>query len=236
MDWINEIEKNIELSLPEDDLQAAMITDRREWFRRRLGMFTGSMIPKLMTSGRSKDQIFGQTALTEIYRVAAERDLTDHGIELYIDQQIDRDFKQTRWGNEYESEARELVCASAVRGRVHPTIPTLSASADGIFGGGEIVPEIGEIHPGTILEIKCPYTIEKHKANGRIKDIKQNEYYDQMQTEIACYDAPGCVFVSYDPRSKTPLFAHYVPRDNDRIAEIEKRVLEAEKIINEIGL
>lgn len=232
MDWINELQENLELSLPADDLQAAMITDRREWFRKRLGMFTGSMISKLMTAGRSKGQVWGQTALNEIYRVAAERDLTEHGIELYIDQLIDKDFKQTRWGNEYESEARELVGAAAVHGRVHPDIPTLSASADGIFAGGEMIEGIGEIHPGTLLEIKCPYTIEKHKANGRMTDPKQNEYYDQMQTEIACYDAPGCVFVSYDPRSKTPLFAQYVPRDPERIAEIENRVKEAEKVIS----
>ena len=42
-----------------------------EWYRSRLGHFTGSRISDLLKSGRKKEQAFGDTALSYIYKVAA---------------------------------------------------------------------------------------------------------------------------------------------------------------------
>lgn len=44
-----------------------------EWFRKRLGNFTGSQIGLLMKKGRS--DYFSDTAKTYIYQVASERDM-----------------------------------------------------------------------------------------------------------------------------------------------------------------
>lgn len=44
-----------------------------EWFRKRLGIFTGSQIGLLMKKGRS--DYFSDTAKTYIYQVAAERSM-----------------------------------------------------------------------------------------------------------------------------------------------------------------
>ena len=43
------------------------------WFRVRLGSITGSKVGDLMKSGKKKEQVFGDTALSYIYQVAAER-------------------------------------------------------------------------------------------------------------------------------------------------------------------
>jgi hypothetical protein len=42
-----------------------------EWFAKRAGKFTCSRFGDLMTTGRGKDEVFGQTALSYIYLVAA---------------------------------------------------------------------------------------------------------------------------------------------------------------------
>ena len=44
-----------------------------EWFRKRLGNFTGSQIGLLMKKGKS--DYFSDTAKTYIYQVASERDM-----------------------------------------------------------------------------------------------------------------------------------------------------------------
>lgn len=44
-----------------------------EWHRARLGHWTGSAIGKLMVSGRKKDEVFGDTAKSYIFKVLAER-------------------------------------------------------------------------------------------------------------------------------------------------------------------
>ena len=50
------------------------------WLRQRLGNFTGSRIGDLMTSGK-KGELFGKTAFSYIYEVAAERNLLPKYIE-----------------------------------------------------------------------------------------------------------------------------------------------------------
>ena len=44
-----------------------------EWFRKRLGNFTGSQVGLLMRKGRT--DYFSDTAKTYIYQVASERDM-----------------------------------------------------------------------------------------------------------------------------------------------------------------
>ena len=62
-----------------------------DWQRIRLGNFTGSQIGDLFVKGRKKDEMFGQTALKYIYRIAYERLLSpdivndDMMLQYYID-------------------------------------------------------------------------------------------------------------------------------------------------------
>ena len=215
--------ENLELTIPADTTFEEHISDVREWHRKRLGKFTASRIAKIMQGGRRKDELFGQGAMTEILKIAAERDLTQEGQVQYIDQLISNDFKQTRWGNDNEPIALDLIGAVKVRGRSHPHFPMFGASPD------------GELSDGTLVEVKCPWTIEKHKLYGRLTSAEDNEYFAQMQAQMAVFDAPEVMFVSYDPRSNTPLYFQTVARNDEYIADMLHRISEAEKIINQIN-
>ena len=53
-----------------------------EWHAQRLGKFTASRFGDLMTNGRKKDEVLGQTALSYIYEKAAEI-LTGERTEIF---------------------------------------------------------------------------------------------------------------------------------------------------------
>ena len=82
-----------------------------EWFRKRLGNFTGSQIGLLMKKGRS--DYFSDTAKTYIYQVASERDMNpeiindDVEFEKYL-HQVCVNTKAMQWGTDQEENAREL--------------------------------------------------------------------------------------------------------------------------------
>lgn len=62
-----------------------------DWYRARLGFITGSQVGSLMKSGRTKDKVFSDTALTYLYQLAGERSLNpeivqdDNMFSFYID-------------------------------------------------------------------------------------------------------------------------------------------------------
>ena len=82
-----------------------------EWHRLRCGSFTGSKIGDLMKSGRKKEQIFGDTAMSYIFKVAAERMLNpiflndDELFGQYIEQQQVYS-KAIIWGQEQEDNGK----------------------------------------------------------------------------------------------------------------------------------
>ncbi len=43
-----------------------------EWYRKRLGKVTGSRVGDLMKPGKKKEDLFGDTAKSYIYQLAAE--------------------------------------------------------------------------------------------------------------------------------------------------------------------
>lgn len=206
----------------------------KAWFNARLGVFTGSKIPNLMKSGRSKADKFGLTAKDVIRQVQIERNLTETGKELYVDELFAKDFRQTNWGNKYESDAREKYSDASgdyveeTCFQLHPTIPFIGGSFDGKVIGKK-----------KIIEIKCPYDILKHNDNVQIMlDVsdgsfpKNHDYYGQIQCNIFVGEAESCDFISYDPRVlKNSLVCINVPRDEEYIAEMLERILIAEKCI-----
>ena len=207
----------LELSLPADDLQAQQRTDTREWHRRRLGKITASQVHKIMTGGRKKDELWGQTSRREIYRLAYERMLTPEGADRYIDELLSKDFKQTRWGKDNEPFARDLYCeltGSAVtvpQSAKHPRLEYFTGSPDGLVGDEGLI------------EIKCPW------AGENMLDAEYvNTHMVQIQALLEIHGRAWCDFVKYDPRMSEPMRVERVLRDDAAIADILARVVAAE--------
>ena len=195
----------------------------REWFRKRLGMFTASCVDDLMKKGKGTE--WGLTALKVVQRVKIERSLSPEGIELYLDEQMYKEFRSCAWGNKYETIARielskELGLIDQVGSTVHPELPFFSGSADGICRG---IP----------LEIKCPYNILVHDANLQMDVIdEKNDYYGQNQSHIMRYESKQGIFASYDPRRINPMNLKYwiVDRDEAYITRLVDRLKQANEM------
>lgn len=84
-----------------------------EWYRARLGYITGSQVGSLMKSGRTKDKVFSDTALTYLYQLAGERSLNpeivkdDNMFTFYLEQTTSQS-KAMRFGTEQEENARAM--------------------------------------------------------------------------------------------------------------------------------
>lgn len=212
------------------------------WFRKRLGHFTGSKIGDLMKSGKKKEQVFGDTALSYIYQVAAERMLNPVFVdddELFSDyvEQMQITSKAIRWGQEQEDNAKDLLLRknpgwelAEVSSCRHDTIPYFAASPDAIIYDREKM---------MVAEIKCPNPNTYVKYATDIKDgetlkAAKPEYYYQMQSEMACTNAESGVFVAYCPWLTYPIHIVPIARDEETIKAIEERVIKANEIVEEI--
>lgn len=212
--------------------EEALKQGSKAWFRARLGNFTGSKFPNLMTGGTGKKE-WGKTSFNVIRQVFIERDLSDVGLELYVDELYGKSFRQTEWGNRYESYAVEAYRSRTgfdveeTEFRMHPTLANIGGSFD-----GEIIPKSEK----KIIEVKCPYDIIKHQDNLDLYDgiPEKHTYYGQIQGNIEIAGADSCDFISYDPRRKDPetqLFVITVERDQHYIDKLLYRILVAETAI-----
>lgn len=213
------------------------------WFRARLGTITGSQVGLLMKSSRSKSELFGDTAKSYIYSVAAERDMNpvivndDELFEEYL-KQVDISSKAMRWGNEQEENARALYEKIAGRHIVevgsckHPTIENFASSPDGFFYD-ENTGEKG------CLEIKCPSQAvfmrykDEVEGNSTLLTAK-SEYFFQCQSHMMVTGAQWCDFVVYCPFQQHPIHIVRITPDYSCFAELEKRINAANDIINQI--
>lgn len=213
------------------------------WFRARLGTITGSQVGLLMKSGRSKSELFGETAKSYIYSVAAERDMNpvivndDELFEEYL-KQVDVSSKAMRWGNEQEENARNLY--EKITGRhivevgscKHPTIENFASSPDGFFYDKNT----GE---KGVLEIKCPSQAVFMRYKDEVKDnttllAAKSEYFFQCQSHIMVTGAQWCDFIVYCPYQMHPIHIVRILPDNNVFAAIEERVNIANNIINDL--
>jgi len=127
---------------------------------------------------------------------------------------------QMLWGIENEPAARKLYALSCddpvieVGFVPHPTIEMAGASPDGLVGQRGLV------------QFKCPET-HNHFKTLRGAPIA-SEYIAQMQWEMASAERAWCDFVSFDPRTRPELqmFIKRIWRDDKRIAELEKEVID----------
>lgn len=212
----------------------------KEWKLSRLGNFTGSRIGDLMTSGK-KGEMFGNTALSYIYEVCAERDLLqkyiedDYYFEIY-QQQVSFSNKYTDWGHEVEGFAAEryqLVTGCELEeceSIQHPTIPYFSASPDRIAIKDAL---------RKVVEVKCPTPkkfmeyMNEIKDNDTLKSVNPIYFY-QTQAEMSCTGLDKADFVGFCPFLKHNIHIVEITRDEAVIAEFEKRITAANEIINQI--
>lgn len=210
-----------------------------DWFRSRLGVITGSQVGVLMKSGRGKEKVFGETALSYMYQLAGELSLNpavvadDEMFNFYLDQTTSQS-KAMRFGSEQEENARATYMQ--VTGRSvevvglcpHPQIAGFASSPDGIvYDNGNV----------GCLEIKCPslatfsrYCAEIH--DGETLRAVNPDYFYQCQAHMACTDSSYTDFVTYCPFVANPIHIVRVERDEDAISAMTERVLLAKEIIN----
>ena len=213
-----------------------------DWHRLRIGSFTGSKIGDLMKSGRKKEQIFGDTAMSYIFKVAAERMLNpgfvndDELFGQYIEQQQVYS-KAIIWGQEQEDNAKDLLMKknpqwelADVSSCKHDNIPHFAASPDAIIYDRKKL---------MIAEIKCPSVHTFVRYLVEIKDAEslkkvQPDYFYQMQAEMACTNAESGIFVAYCPWLVKPIHIVPIERDEEAIKAIEERVAKANEIVEQI--
>jgi hypothetical protein len=210
-----------------------------EWHLARLGKFTSSRLSDLLVSGRKKEEMFGQTAMSYIYEVAAERNISQayrkgEGLEALIDR-MNVTSKSMKWGTEMESWAREVYEDETGLNVEEPGFieynDYFGDSPDGIVRDSES-------STGTI-EIKCP-SPAAHLTYCRIKNQEgliqtKKEYYIQCQGHIIANRTAWCDFVSFDPMQVKRIHIVRVLPDGEMIKTILSRIYEANLIIESIN-
>ena len=177
-----------------------------DWFQARLGKVTASRVADVVAKTKSGYSASRQNYLADLI---VER-LTGQKASNFSNAAMD-------WGVEQEPAARAAY--SARTGELveeagfinHPTIAMSGASPDGFVGEG-------------CVEYKCPNTAThlEYLLAGKPPE----KYVTQMQWQMACTGKTFCEFVSYDPRlpEHLQMLVVRVPRDDNRIAELEAEV------------
>ena len=210
-----------------------------DWHRARLGHWTGSAIGKLMVSGRKKDEVFGDTAKSYIFKILAERSLSEKVVEddemfaLYVEQTGIFN-KAVQWGHDNEEEARRLyaelnkVEITEVSSVEHLDIALYAASPDGCV-----------LSTDKVIEIKCPNPDTAVRYRYLIKDAESlkkvnSDYYWQVMAEMDCTGATACDFIVYCPFLAEPMYIVTIERNAEAIATIHERIDAAEGFIWEL--
>lgn len=211
-----------------------------EWFRARLGQVTGSEVGKLMVRGRAKNETFGETAKSYLYRLSAERRMNpaivsdDDLMQQYVDFNELRS-RAIRWGREQEENAKELLrarglCLTETGSVAHPTLPHFAASPDALLrdaGTGAVTGVVEIKSPSQEVFARYAAEVVDGASLRRVNAL----YYWQTVAEMMCVGVERCLFVVFCPWQWDPL--HVVPieldkADADALAE---RVMEAEAFI-----
>jgi hypothetical protein len=198
-----------------------------EWFQARRGLFTSSGISEIL-----KPKGIGKTGESYIYEKAAEK-LGAEKPEVFS--------KETQWGNDWEYtglswyQSALKVNGSDIGFVKHPKLETGCSPDMWIHGDLKGV------------EIKCPYTIDKHLKVGCIRDEKDllqynDKYYWQVKTSMLVMNCEKWDFVSFDPRypDAYKMFVITIHRDENDDLKIIERVKEAterrDEIINKLRI
>lgn len=215
-----------------------------DWHRARLKHFCGSLIWNLMTTGRKKDEIFGETAKSYIKSVMFERLLDDDMIaddEMFTQylEETNVTTRAMRIGSEREADAvnvfneitEERFKIVEVSSCKHDTIPYYAASPDRLL----VDKETNDL---VVLEVKCPsgnafVTYLTEVNDGPSLQSVKKEYYWQMQAEMDCTGAKYGIFCVYNPHSKKPIKLVKIERNDEDIELLHERIILANQIIEE---
>lgn len=232
-DWEEQAEQAAQSAVKEaDKLKVEGDQRTREWFRARLGKFTGSNIHKLMGKTDLNKSTFGSGAITYIMSIMNERTMNEEGIDRYIDDMMAKEFKQTQWGIDNEPVAIKRVeektglTIDETRFKPNEERPYFGGSTDGMASDG---------NP---CEIKCPFDGAKHLKNREFMLMggvpEDSEYYTQLQSHLANNEKSKMVhFASFDPRQQEKYQLAYVTveRNDEYINTMLNRIDMAELAI-----
>jgi len=179
-----------------------------EWFAARCGKVTASKVSEI--AAKVKGGKAAASRKNYMAQLVCER-LTGKPKEGFTDAAM-------QWGTDQEPFARDAY--SAKTGELvteigfvqHPRIAMAGASPDGI------------VSPNGIVEIKCPNTATH--IEYLLDPEPPQEYFYQMQWQMACCMADFCDWVSYDPRmpAHLQLLIVRIPRDDDTVRMLEHEV------------
>lgn len=206
------------------------------WHIARLGKITASQIAKLIGKGRGKEEVFTQTGKSYLMQIVAGRMVSPdvindtEALDAFV-YRISTDNYATRWGHDNEDEARQwyaMMTGNKVDdGKMfaHVDYPTLTASPDGLVGDDGLI------------EIKCPYTIEKSVTYMlNINDAESlkavaPDYYWQVMCQLAVTGRKWCDFVVYDKNLSNVATITRIDRNEDDIKQMLERVTLAEEMV-----
>lgn len=189
---------------------AEIIQGSAEWFAIRAGKVTASRIADV--TARSRDRkTWGVSRANYAAQLICERltglikegfssSAMQHGIDTEAEARAAYSFYQNT----------DVVQVGFV---LHPTIGMTGASPDGLVGDDGIV------------QFKCPQPAQH--LDSLMGGSIDGGYQKQMLWELACTGCQWCDFASYSPDFPEAMRLHVtrVPRDNEKIAELEGEVL-----------
>lgn len=193
--------------------------------KHKLGFITASTVAPFLT-GKSGKLIAGGIAAAR--EIAAER----AGLTSDDDNTFEGGV-YTNWGNEHEPdalkayEARELVEIHGSQEQIEVfeiegVATRISCTPDGLVG------EQG------MVEAKSPAVMKYHREN-LLRSAWVADYFDQCQFQMLVSGRKWVDLLSYDPRVEewAQLVVKRIERDEDRIAFILDRIIQAEAVIKE---
>ena len=191
------------------------------WLKQRHGKFTASTFHKMFTSKYAITK--AATAQTYIKEKAAET------LGAFNEQASSASL---RLGNDHEAEAIEAYekkqeyIVDSGRGFLEKS-EHVGCTPDGYVYESYHMAMLKVTNK--IVQIKCPYTVQKHFEYLTYKtaaDLKEGskEYYVQVNFEMYVTGADSCDFVSYDKRfpEHKQLAILEVPRDEEMISKIDQ--------------
>jgi hypothetical protein len=186
------------------------------------GWISASNAKKIMTTGRKKDEQYGDTFYSYARQLAAAR----------IGYDITKDISSlssVEWGLENEWLAVETYCErylSDVKYPVdfqpHPDYSDSVGCTPDAFVGSD-----------GLIEVKCP---DSNNHLDNVLDNKQlDDYFAQIQFQLWVTGRKWCDWVSFDPRAPEPIKLHVVrvERDETFISQLAERVIYLEQCVNE---
>ena len=184
-----------------------------------------SKYPTVMTTGRSKSEEFGQTAMKYAYEAAM------NAFGVYSEEVTAASLD---WGNLYEYNAIEayqdkklveVVLDAEHLEVVHPEFAWAKGHVDGKVGNDGII------------EVKCPYNPSNHVDNVLFASQYEKQYKAQIQGYLWITGRKWSDFISYDPRfpENLQLSVHRFERDDEFIDDVlVPRLIKFHEIVQDI--